>query len=112
MNNFDHSKNSVLFFSICLLSVTVGLSLGGFVDAIIRKWQHDDDDWRQRRYIRSLGFFFAQATLNIALLLAFVKSTQSFVPWLQLSVSGALFSVLLFTSQRNLVDNVLNLTNF
>jgi hypothetical protein len=34
------------------------------------------------------------------------------VPWLQLSISGALFSVLLFVSQRNLVDNALRLTKF
>jgi hypothetical protein len=110
--NFDHQESSAIFFGISIASVTIGLALGGFIDATVRKFQKDDDDWKNRKFSKALGFFFVQTSLNIILLLSLTKMSKSFVPWLQLTVSGALFSVLLFTTQRNLVDNVLRLTNF
>ena len=110
--NFDHQESVVLFFGISIASVTIGLALGGFIDATVRKFQKDDDDWKKRKLSKALGFFLVQASLNIAILISLTRLSKSFVPWLQLTVSGALFAVLLFTSQRNLVDNVLKLTNF
>lgn len=110
--NFDHKENIYKFFLISLLTVITGLSIGGLLDSFVRKMQKGEDDWKQRRYRKALGFFLLQASLNIAILISFTRSTELFIPWFQLSVSGALFSVLLFASQRNLVDNVLRLTNF
>jgi len=110
--NFDHKELSIEFFSISLSTVLLGLILGGVIDASVRKLQNDDGEWRNRKYKRALFFFLFQSSLNILVLLCLTKSSTYFVPWLQLSVSGALFSVLLFTSQRNLVDNSLRLTNF
>ncbi len=110
--NFDHRENIYHFFLISVLTVVVGLCIGGLLDSLVRKLQKGEDDWKERKYSKALGFFFVQASLNIAILISFSRSTEFFIPWFQLSVSGALFSVLLFASQRNLVDNVLKLTNF
>jgi hypothetical protein len=110
--NFDRTESTPMFIGISFVSVIVGLTLGGFLDGLIRKQQNDDDNWRNRDFGRAMVFFFAQALVVILVLFLFTKLNDSFVPWLQLSISGALFSVLLFTSQRNLVDNVLRLTNF
>ena len=109
--NFDHKENNAIFFCICFLSVTIGLSLGGIIDSVVRNLQKDDENWKNRKYNRSLSFFILQSSINIFVLMLFTKSSIYFVPWLQLSVSGALFAVLLFTSQRNLVDNALRITN-
>jgi hypothetical protein len=110
--NFDREESVFLFFGISIASVTVGLALGGFIDATVRKFQKDDDDWKNRKFNKALGFFLVQASLNILLLISLTRLNKNFVSWLQLTVSGALFAVLLFTAQRNLVDNVLRLTNF
>jgi hypothetical protein len=110
--NFDHNESALGFYGICLASVTGGLVIGGFVDAIVRKFQKDDENWKTRNLNRAIGFFVFQATLNIFILFSFARLNKSFVPWLQLTISGALFAVLLFTAQRNMVDNILRITNF
>lgn len=109
--NFDHQESVVGFYGICLASVSAGLLLGGFVDSIVRKIQKDDDRWQNRKLNRAVEFFLFQATLNIFLLFTLTRLHKDFVPWLQLTVSGALFAVLLFTAQRNMVDNVLKITD-
>jgi hypothetical protein len=110
--DFDHKNKIIEFFLICFLSVTIGLFIGGTVDSTVRKMEKDEDDWRNRSYNRSLLYFVLQASINIAILILFTKSSIYFMPWLQLSISGALFAVLLFTTQRNLVDNALRITNY
>lgn len=109
--NFDHKEKSVYFFGICFATVVFGLVLGGSVDSLVRKIQ-DDGEWKERKYGKALNYFLLQASINILLLLMFTKSTIYFIPWFQLSVSGALFAVLLFTAQKNLADNALRITNF
>jgi hypothetical protein len=109
--NFDHKESIVKFFCICFLTVLAGLTIGGFIDAAIRKLQKDGE-WETRKYSKALTYFFLQSLLNIAVLLTLAKTFPHFVSWLQLSVSGALFSVLLFAGQRNLFDNALKVTNF
>lgn len=109
--NFDHKELSIEFYSISLITVLLGLILGGVLDASVRKLQKDGE-WKERKYAKAFSFFLLQSSINILVLLTFTKSTKYFVPWLQLSVSGALFSVLLFASQRNLADNALRITNF
>jgi hypothetical protein len=110
--NFDRRENSLVFFSLCFVSVTAGLLVGGVLDSIVRKVQRDTDDWRDRQVGRAAAFFGLQVVLNILLLLVLTKTNDQFVRWLQLSVAGALFAVLLFAAQRNLANNVLRLTNF
>ena len=109
--NFDHKENTAKFFVIALSTVVFGLVFGGVIDASVRKAQ-GDGDWKTRKWARSLQYFLIQASINILVLITFTKSTIYFVPWFQLSVSGALFAVLLFASQRNLTDNALRITNF
>jgi hypothetical protein len=108
--NFDHKERPPLFFAISLAAVTGGLCLGGIVDGSFRRLQ-SDRDWRDRTLFRAWTFFLLQSSANILLLLMLTRFNANFLPWLQLSMSGALFSVLLFTSQRNLVDNALRVTN-
>ena len=109
--NFDHKEYSIAFFGIAFISVVFGLVLGGLIDASFRNAQKDGE-WKDRTYAKSSAYFAMQSSANILVLLAFTKTTIYFVPWLQLSVSGALFAVLLFTCPRNLVDNALRITNF
>jgi hypothetical protein len=93
------------------MTVLGGLLLGGFIDAAVRKIQKDGE-WEERKFSKALYYFFLQSSINIAVLLLLAKTFPHFVSWLQLSVSGALFSVLLFAGQRNLFDNALKVTNF
>ena len=109
--DFDHKEDIVKFFKICLLTVLGGLLLGGFIDASVRKLQKDEE-WENRKFIKAAAYFLLQSSINIAVLLILAKTFSNFVSWLQLSVSGALFSVLLFAGQRNLFDNALKITNF
>jgi hypothetical protein len=109
--NFDHRELSLKFFAIALCTVIGGLILGGIIDSVTRKLQNDGE-WNKRQYLKSMRYFIFQASFNILILLLFTKSTVYFIPWFQLSVSGALFAVLLFAAQRNLTDNALRLTNF
>lgn len=109
--NFDHKENTVKFFRTCLVTVLGGLLLGGFIDAVVRKLQNDKE-WEERMLSKAAFYFFLQSSLNITVLLILAKTFPDFVSWLQLSVSGALFSVLLFAGQRNLFDNALKVTNF
>lgn len=111
LNNFDHKDRAVDFFAISLGAVAGGLFLGAVVDAAVRKLQRDGD-WKERHLGKSAAYFVLQCSLNITILLLLTRFISSFHAWLQLSLAGALFSVLLFTAQRNLVDNALRLTNF
>jgi hypothetical protein len=109
--NFDRKDQTVLFFSISMATVCIGLILGGVIDATVRKIQ-GEKEWKERKYLNALSFFLLQASINIIILILLTKTTVYFLPWFQLSVSGALFAVLLFIAQRNLVDNSLRITNF
>lgn len=110
--NFDHKESTPLFFGLCFASVTLGLLIGGCIDSVVRKAQREDDDWSARDFRRAVAFFILQVAINITLLLCLTKASDQFVPWLQLSVAGALFAVLLFAGQRNLANNVLRITRF
>lgn len=110
--DFDHKESLPTFFVIGVTAVIAGLSIGGLVDSGTRKMQKADDYFQNRTYSTSLSFFVLQACLNIALLIALSETFTNFISWYQLSISGALFSVLLFLPQRNLVDNALRITNF
>jgi hypothetical protein len=107
--NFDHKEHLGAFFMLAFSSVVFGLLLGGVIDTSFRKVQNDESE---KTYGRSVAYFALQASVNILVLMTLTKSTIYFLPWLQLSVSGALFAVLLFTSQRNLVDNANRITDF
>jgi hypothetical protein len=109
--NFDHKEISLYFFAISFASVCAALSIGGVLDAVVRKLQKDDN-WQERKYGKAITYFFLQASFNILILMLFTRSFLYFQPWFQLSISGALFGVLLFTPQRNLADNALRITNF
>jgi uncharacterized membrane protein len=107
----EDPKQFQYFFVSCFLSVCVGLILGGLVNSVTTKIQNDPDDWTQRTFNKALLYLIVQISINILLLSIIIHFNKHFVLWFQLTVSGALFSVLLFTSQKNLVDNVLRLTN-
>lgn len=109
--NFDHKDVPLEFFAINLAAVSGGLVLGASVDTCFRKLQKDGA-WQERRAGKAAAFFALQATANILFFLILVRSLSFFLPWLQLSMSGALFSVLFFAGQRNLIDNALRITNF
>lgn len=109
--DFDHKEIPLAFFAINLAAVSAGLVLGATVDTCFRKLQKDGA-WQERRASRAAAFFVLQSTANILFFFILVRCLTFFLPWLQLSMSGALFSVLFFSSQRNLIDNALRITNF
>jgi hypothetical protein len=109
--DFDHKKYSLHFFLIALITVIAGLVLGGIIDASVRKLQKEGE-WERRKWTNAFGYFLLQASINIVILMTLTKTTTYFLQWFQLSVSGALFAVLLFTAQKNLADNALRITNF
>lgn len=109
--NFDQRENVAKFFGLSLSTIIVGLLLGGIIDSCIRKLQKDGE-WKDRKYGKAVNYFLLQSSINIILLIALTRSTALFLPWFQLSVSGALFAVVLFIAQRNLADNALRITNF
>lgn len=113
MTNYDTPDNPLLFFCKVFIGVVGGLVLGSIIDWVFRTLQKDDIDWSRRSLLKSILYFILQISLNIIILLFLcIFFPIRFIEWLQLTVSGALFAVLLFLAQRNLVDNTLRITAF
>lgn len=113
MTNYDTPDNPLLFFCKVFIGVVGGLVLGSIIDWVFRTLQKDNIDWKTRSLFKSILYFILQISLNIIILLFLcIIFPVQFIEWLQLTVSGALFAVLLFLAQRNLVDNTLRITAF
>ena len=113
MTNYDTPDNPLLFFCKVFIGVVGGLVLGSIIDWVFRILQKDDRDWKTRSLLKSILYFILQISVNIIILLFLcIIFPIRFIEWLQLTVSGALFAVLLFLVQRNLVDNTLRITAF
>lgn len=108
---FDKSDNAYYFFALTLGSVALALLGGSLVDTLVRKVQNDNADFKERSKLKALGFFVIQSFINVFIFLILIRCIPSFTQWLQLSISGALFAVVFFISQKNLTDNVNALTN-
>jgi hypothetical protein len=110
---YDRANSTPLFGVRTMGAVVAGLLAGGLIDLAVRKLQDEDAEapWQRRKYSRAFAYFVIQASLNIALLLFLVRFYPKFTQWFQLSISGALFGVLLFSVQRNLADNALRITS-
>lgn len=113
MAHFDSANNPSKFFVTAFAAVAGGLLLGGALDTCIRKLEGDDSSlpYLQRKYGKSAAFFALQAALNIFVFVAILRVYPRFTEWFQLSISGALFAVVLFAVQTNLVNNALKITN-
>jgi hypothetical protein len=109
---YDRSENAGLFCFLALSSIFGGLFLGSLVDTIVRKIQNDSDPWNDRQKSKAFRYFLLQGVINVGLFLACTRLIPNFVSWLQLSVDGALFAVVLFASQRNWIENVNSITNW
>ena len=114
MTNYDTPENPLFFFCKVFIGVVGGLVLGSIIDWIFRTLQKEDNiNWKTRNLSKSIFYFLLQISLNIIILLFLcIIFPIRFIEWLQLTVSGALFAVLLFLVQRNLVDNTLRITAF
>jgi hypothetical protein len=114
MINYDQSDKPLVFFSKVSFGVIGGLVLGALIDTVCNKLQNDNSvEWRQRSIYKSILFFIIQIVLNIMILLFLcLVFPEQFIKWFQLTISGALFAVLLFAVQRNLIDNSLRITLF
>ena len=114
MMYYDQATQPLIFLFKVSLGVTGGLVLGSIVDTSCRKLQNDDiTEWKQRNIYKSLLFFIVQIILNIALLLILCRIyPDKFIKWFQLTISGALFAVLLFAVQQNLIYNSLRISYF
>ncbi len=114
MMNYDDSTHPFMFLLKVSFGVIGGLVLGSLVDTTCRKLQNDDSiEWKQRRLNKSVFFFIIQIILNIIILLilCFIYPSK-FIKWFQLTISGALFAVLLFSVQQNLIYNSLRISYF
>ena len=111
--NYDQADYPFIFLCKVSIGVTGGLVLGSLIDTITRKVQNDTMEWKQRSLQKSLLFFIIQVVLNILVLLVLCNLYPTkFIKWFQLTVSGALFAVLLFAVQQNLINNSLRITMF
>lgn len=109
--NYDNQNNPIIFFFKVFIGVVGGIIIGALIDTLCRNIQNENIDWTQRNLLKSLLFFIIQITINIiVLLLLCIIFPVKFIEWFQLTISGALFAVLLFTAQRNLIDNTLRIT--
>lgn len=110
INNPD--KPAQFVGSIFVASL-LGLGLGALLDAAFAKAQGDNPpSYLDRDRSRAALFFVLQLLANIVILLAIIRAWPMFVPWFQLTLSGAIFAVLFFSVQNNLQTNVLRITAF
>jgi hypothetical protein len=114
MLNYDNSTHPLVFLGKVSFAVIGGLILGSIIDTSCRKIQNDDIIvWKQRNIGKALLFFLIQVLVNIIVLLILCSIyPNKFIKWFQLSISGALFAVLFFSVQRNLLDNSLRISHF
>ena len=109
--NYDNTDHPYLFFLKVYSGVIGGLFIGSLIDSLCRKLQNDRKyHWRELDIKKSILFFILQITINIIIL--FILSSLfplRFLEWLQMTISGSLFSTLLFITQQNLVNNTLRI---
>ena len=108
---FDKSDNAYVFFALTFASVGVALLVGSLVDTCVRKLQNDPNDFKSRSKLKAFGYFALQTFVNVFIFLMLVRFVPNFTKWLQLSISGALFAVVFFLSQKNWTENVNALTD-
>lgn len=110
---YDQANNPFIFLFKVSFAVIGGLVLGSVIDSLCRKLQNDNTEWKQRSIYKSILFFIIQIIVNIIILLVLCQVyPNKFLKWFQLSISGALFSVLFFSVQQNLINNSLRITYF
>lgn len=93
----------------CMLSALAALILGGAIDNAFKAF--GDVVPEEKRGWAAL-LFFIQLIANILFLLAITCFWSSFLYWIQLSISGMIFSVLFFVVQEELARNALTLTSW
>ena len=111
---YDQANKPFMFLFKVSFGVIGGLVLGSIIDSICRTLQNEDNlQWKQRSIYKSFLFFIIQIILNISILLILCQVYPTkFLKWFQLTISGALFAVLLFAVQQNLINNSLRITYF
>lgn len=97
-----------LFLRNTTVALVVGLGIGALIDNLVA-WIGRQGD-RSRAWAALLAV--VQMTLVIALFWLMVVVWKPFVGWIQLTISGLFFSVVFFTVQHELSQNVLRLTRF
>lgn len=108
----DELEKSVTFFRNLMIGVIFGLLIGGLIDNItikIQKAIYEDDDLN--RFHLTL-MILIQILLICLFFLVSIRIFQNFVPWIQLTMSGLMFSVTVFIGQENLVSNCTKLLRF
>ncbi len=107
----ETSRPSILVFN-SLISASVALVVGAFIDNLVKKIQ--DHNLKQNKCDRktALVYFSLQLVINIIFITIVSQLFQKFVPWLQLTVSGLIFSVMIFSVQQNFAKNILIATEF
>jgi membrane glycosyltransferase len=93
----------------CLGASIVALLVGAAIDNGIAAAEKTVDGT-----LRSWAalFFFAQLLINVLLLLIVCWVWKDFLFWIQLTISGLMFSVLVFVVQEQLSRNALVMTSF
>lgn len=109
------STNRYIFFRNTILACVFALFIGGLINSfsceVLKHLQIDPKNEKSVVYHKALiGFSFQLITI-IVFLLVCVQINKNFIAFMQLTVSGILFSVLLFSVQYNLFDNAMTLTD-
>jgi len=100
---WEASLPTTQLMGLLVLAATAGTALGVTVELFTRRIVGKYTEERTR--LQCAGSAALQLTLNGLLLLVALKCSKYFTPWMQVTLSGFMFSVLLFVAQRSLGDN-------
>jgi hypothetical protein len=89
------------FFWTFLPAVIV-VALGALINKLIEWWEGGTTTTNKWQ---CTGYFAAQLAINAVILLVLARNVDSFVVWLQLTVSGIVSAVLFFLVQTRLASN-------
>jgi hypothetical protein len=95
----------------CAVASVCALIAGSLIDNCIRAMQPLDEKEKPKRKDAAL-FFLVQLCMNIGFIIFLNHVSKQFIPWLQVSSSGWMFSVLVFTVQDRFVKNTISITSF
>ena len=100
------------FSAVFVGAAVVALVLGAGLDTLIVKAQDSSKDGDLPTRKNCGTWFLAHVMLLAAIMWTAHSTMPRFLPWLQISLSGFMFNVLLFVSQKRLESNARCVVSF
>lgn len=103
VSTWEAALPTTQLLSLLVLAAATGTTVGAALELLTRKVTGKTSEERTRMQCAAAAAL--QLGLNGLLLLCALKSSKLFTPWMQVTLSGFMFSVLLFVAQGSLGDN-------